>query len=394
MSETAATLRAKSRDFVVVSTAQFSLAFALNFMFVFLPFYIHTVSPLDGPTTLRWTGLIVGAAPAMATFGSAFWGRLTDRFSPKALFERGMLSHAILVTLMGFTTDLRLLFAIRIVQGFFGGISTIGLIIVTAVSTEDELPRRMGVYQSALTLGQIFAPPLGAMAAAAFGFRGAFLTSGLMLFGVCLFCQLALGRIPPQPKRSRAEAIPRRQIWLAWFVCLVGTMHIIFLPSVLPTILRGFEVPEPQRLVTAGTIVFAYGMAAAAGSYGFSRLAGRISAARLVLLTALGASICQVLLHLGTGTVTFTLIRMVQTGCAAGIFPVILAQIAARSESKTIGFINTARFAGNALGPVAATFILAHSDLLTLYLMLGVGLALAAIGNHLGVDASQERARA
>jgi predicted MFS family arabinose efflux permease len=170
-------------------------------------------------------------------------------------------------------------------------------------------------------------------------------------------------------------------------------MHIIFLPSVLPTILRGFEVPEPQRLVTAGTIVFAYGMAAAAGSYGFSRLAGRISAARLVLLTALGASICQVLLHLGTGTVTFTLIRMVQTGCAAGIFPVILAQIAARSESKTIGFINAARFAGNALGPVAATFILAHSDLLTLYLMLGLGLALAAIGNHLGADAPEERAK-
>jgi MFS family permease len=137
-------------------------------------------------------------------------------------------------------------------------------------------------------------------------------------------------------------------------------MHIIFLPSVLPTILRGFEVPESQGLVTAGYIVFAYGIAAVAGSYGFSRLAGRFSAARLVLATALGASICQVLLHFGMDTVTFTLIRMVQTGCAAGIFPLILAQIATRAEGKTIGFINTARFAGNALGPVAATFILAY----------------------------------
>ena len=392
MPEATATPQVKRRDFVVVSTTQFFLAFALNFMLVFLPFYVHRISTLEEAATLRWIGLIMGAAPAMATFGSAFWGRLTDRFSPKGLFERGMLSHAILVILMGFTTDLRVLFAIRVVQGFFGGISTIGLIIVAASSTEDELAQRMGVYQSALTLGQIFAPPLGAMAAAAFGFRGAFLASGLMLFVVCLFCQLALSRIPPRPKPSVAEAIPRRQIWLAWLVSLVGTMHIIFLPSVLPTILRGFGVPEPRGLVTAGTIVFAYGIAAVAGSYGFSRLAGRIPAARLVLATALGASICQVVLYFGMGTVTFTLIRMLQTGCAAGIFPLILAQIATRSEGKTIGFINTARFAGNALGPVAATFILAHSDLFTLYLVLGLGLALAAVGNHLASGTPPERA--
>ena len=384
MPEPSETREAKRRDFVVVSTTQFFLAFALNFILVFLPFYVHGISTLEEAATLRWLGLIMGAAPAMATFGSTFWGRLTDRYSPKGLFERGMLSHAILVTLMAFTTDLRLLFAIRVVQGFLGGISTIGLIIVAAISTEDELARRMGIYQSALTLGQIFAPPLGAMAAAAFGFRGAFLTSGFMLFVVCLFCQLTLSRIPLRPNASATAQIPRRQIWLAWLVSLLGTMHIIFLPSVLPTILRGFDVAGSQELVTAGTIVFAYGIAAAAGSYGFSRLAGKIPAARLVLATALGASICQLLLYFGTDTLTFTLIRMAQTGCAAGIFPLILAQIATRSEGKTIGFINTSRFAGNALGPVTATFILAHSDLLTLYLVLGVGLALASIGHRLG----------
>src|SRR3972149_2979205 len=80
----------KGRDIAVVTAAQFSLAFALNFMFVFLPFYVQAISPLDEAATLRWTGLIVGAASAMATFGSAFWGNLTDRFSPKThpFFQR------------------------------------------------------------------------------------------------------------------------------------------------------------------------------------------------------------------------------------------------------------------------------------------------------------------
>ena len=373
-----------SRDFLAVTTAQFAMAFALNFMFVFLPFYIRAVSDLDEAATLRWTGLILGAAAATATFGSAFWGSLSDRFSPKGLFERGLVSHVVIVTLMAFTADVRLLFVIRLVQGFLGGISTIGLIIVAATSDEEQRPRRMGAYQSALTLGQIFGPPLGGLGAELLGFRGAFLTSAGMLLCVWIFIHLTLTRIPPRPQRAEGETVSRRHLLLAWVISLVATMHIVFLPSILPAILRDFGVPEPRRLVSAGTIVFAYGVASAAGSYGFSRMAGRLAASRLVLIAALGSSACQVLLYFGPDVVTFTLIRMAQTACAAGVFPLVLAQVAARGGGRTIGFINTARFAGMALGPVAATFILAHADLLTLYVILGMGLALAAAVNHVG----------
>jgi MFS family permease len=167
-------------------------------------------------------------------------------------------------------------------------------------------------------------------------------------------------------------------------VAFVGTIHIVFLPSILPTILQDFHVSEPQQLVTAGLIVFAYGASATAGSYGFSRLAARIPVQRLVLACGLGAAAFQILLILGVGPVTFTLIRMVQSALAAGIFPLILVQVASRSHGGTIGFINAARFAGNAAGPVAATFILANSNLLSLYLVLGMALAAVAACHHLG----------
>lgn len=371
------------RDFLAVATAQFAMAFALNFMFVFLPFYIRAVSDLDEAATLRWTGLILGAAAATATFGSAFWGSLSDRFSPKALFERGLASHVVLVAAMAFATDVRLLFAIRLVQGFLGGISTIGLIIVAAISDEAQRARRLGSYQSALTLGQIFGPPLGALGADLLGYRGAFLASAAMLCCVLAFSHLALTRIPPQPRRPDDRAASKRHLLLAWIISLVATMHIVFLPSILPALLRDFDIPETRRLVSAGTIVFAYGVASAAGSYGFSRLAGRVAASRLVLIAAMGASSCQVLLFWGADVATFTLIRMLQTACAAGIFPLVLAQVAAHGRGRIIGFINTARFAGMALGPVAATFILAHAGLFALYAVLGATLALAATGEYL-----------
>ena len=47
----------------------------------------------------------------------------------------------------------------------------------------------------------------------------------------------------------------------------------------------------------------------------------------------------------------------------------------------------SSRFAGNAAGPIIATFILANSNLLSLYLALGAGLAAVAAGYHLGAKA-------
>jgi hypothetical protein len=68
--------------------------------------------------------------------------------------------------------------------------------------------------------------------------------------------------------------------------------------------------------------------------------------------------------------------------------PVILSLVAARSHGATIGLINTSRFAGNAPGPIIATFLLAHPGLLTLCFVLGAGSAAVAAGHYAAASAS------
>ena len=242
--------REGGRDFLAVSTAQFSIAFALNFMFVFLPFYIRSVSPMDEAATLRWTGLILGAASATATFGSAFWGGLSDRYSPKALFERGLISHAILVVLMAFTTDVRFLLAIRIVQGFLGGISTIGLIIVSAVSVGGTVAPPPGNVSIGPDAGADLRPAPGGGGRGAVGVpRGVPCLGGHPLRHLSLLASRPDAHSAP-PANAGGDAVPRRQVLAAWGVSLVATMHIVFLPSILPAILRGFRdsrAPAPRH---------------------------------------------------------------------------------------------------------------------------------------------------
>ena len=153
------------RNVFFISLSQFGMAFSFNFVIVFIPFFIQKASPYPSHETLVWVGLIMGAPSFAAAFMSTFWGSLTSRFSPKTLFLRGLLSHAVLILLMGYVSSLPLLFAIRLVQGIFGGISTVGLILVTASSSHDWVSRDIGFFQNSMTLGQLIGPPVGAIAA-------------------------------------------------------------------------------------------------------------------------------------------------------------------------------------------------------------------------------------
>lgn len=358
---------ASPRDIKVVVAAQFGLAFSLNFMLIFLPFYIHSISPLSPAATLRWIGLIVGAASAASIVGSPFWASLTSRFSPKLLFERCLISHAILVSFMAFTTSLPVFLLLRILQGFLGGLSTIGLIIISAISPRQNLEKDVGLFQAALTLGQITGPPVGAFSAALLGYRSAFLITSFTVGLVFLFSILTLAPLPPQKVRRDVPTLSKGSLITGWFVCLTATIQIVFLPSVLPEILKGMDMTGERALKAAGLIVLTYGLASVAGSYGLPRISSQTGSFKLILRLGLGASILQALLFLGTNVLSFTIIRALQTGLVSAVLPLIIVQAAIGGRGTTIGFLNTSRFAGNALGPIMATFILANGSLLVLY---------------------------
>jgi hypothetical protein len=59
---------------------------------------------------------------------------------------------------------------------------------------------------------------------------------------------------------------------------------------------------------------------------------------------------------------------MIQTGFIAAVFPLTISIFARDVGGGMIGFLNSARFFGNALGPLMATSLLAYSNLLTLYI--------------------------
>lgn len=355
------------RDARVVAFAQFVAAFSWNFVYVFLPFYILRISPHDRETTLLWTGLILGVTGVSSSLFAPLWGGMASRLSPKLLYELGILIQVGLFACFALTTSLPVFFLLRMAIGMVGGTSTMGLILVSAVSGHERITSNVGIFQSAMTLGQIIGPFVGAFSADLLGLGPTFLLgSGVLLIA---FFAVRLGvpwveRLSPRPPEVR---ITRRRFVAGWLVCFTATLQLVFLPSVLPEILRDLGVAEAGAVRVAGGVVFAYGLAAAVGAVLVSRGAGRFGRRRTVLVAGSLASCLQVSLWLPGSVGLFTAVRILQTGLIAGVIPVVFAQVTEGAPGARIGLINTSRFSGNAAGPLLATFYFAHLSPLLLY---------------------------
>jgi len=360
----------------VVVLSQFMTAFSWTYVYVFLPFYIQQVSPYDRATTLLWIGWILGITGAASTVFAPIWGAMSARVSPKRLYEAGMLLQTVLMGAMGFTESLPAFLVLRLLIGCVGGLSTTALIIVSATSAGERLTANVGLFQTALTSGQIAGPIAGAISADLLGYRATFVVGALFIFLAFLNVHFGLRPLPRFRPEAERRAPSARGLVSGWLVCFAATVQIVFLPSVLPEVLAAFGVAQTRAVRVAGAIVFAYGLAAALGALGLSRLAGFLGSRRAILVAVLGGSTLQALLGAGDSVLQFGLIRTLQVGLIAGVVPIVFADVAQRARGAAIGFMNTSRFVANAVGPLVATATFAHASPLTFY----VGASLLTVG--------------
>ena len=353
-----------------IAVSQFGMAFSFHCIMAFMPFYIIKISTYGPTETMIWIGLIMGASNVVASFVAPIWGGLTSRFRPKFLFERGMLCNGVLILLLGFTDNLYLLLGLRILQGALGGVSTIGLILISSLSSEERIHKDFSLFQNAITAGQLAGPPIGAYAAFLLGYRAPFVFAFMIVTVFILFCHRNVSDIPLQKKRSDSSATLKKGILFGWGLSFVATLHLTFLPSVLPNILAGFKETGDVALRSAGFIIMSYTGTAIVGNYFLSRFASKMGVKKVITLACLSAAFFQVLLVLSKGVLSFMAIRMIQMFFVASIIPLMFSVFARDVGGKTMGFLNSARFVGSAVAPLIATSVLAYSNLLTLYTLI------------------------
>ena len=126
-----------------------------------------------------------------------------------------------------------------------------------------------------------------------------------------------------------------------------------------------------MAIKSAGLVVMLYTATAMAGTFLLCRLVGRVTSHRLIITAGILGTVFQFLLSVSPGVTSFVGVRMLQTAMIAAVMPLVFSSFASDLDGRVIGFLNSSRFAGNALGPMMATSVLALSSLNWLYLSVG-----------------------
>ncbi len=180
-----ATGNAKSRSpLVVVFLTVFIDLLGFGIIIPLLPVY----SKAYGATEPQ-LGLLFGSFSLMQLVFSSMWGRMSDRIGRRPVLLGGLVGTAASYALFAVSNSLPLLFASRVLAGFFGANVSTAQAYIADVTTPENRARGMGLIGAAFGLGFTVGPLVGgelskvwmplpglvaaalSLAAAAFGWR-------------------------------------------------------------------------------------------------------------------------------------------------------------------------------------------------------------------------------
>ncbi len=251
-------------------------------------------------------GLLFASFSAMQLVFAPFWGRLSDRIGRRPVLIGGLVVTAFSYLLFGLATNMVMLFAARMLAGFFGANVATAQAYVADVTEPRDRAKGMGMIGAAFGLGFTFGPLIGGEMVGVSMMAPGFVAAGLSATAAVVgFLRL------PEPPRHRGTAT-RIFSFDTLLVALreprIGTLHLLYFLGILA--FSGFEsmfvrfglakfphifgVPEAISEATmdqilgaapiAGRYMFAIGLIAAVIQGGLiRRLVPRFGETRLIV---------------------------------------------------------------------------------------------------------------
>lgn len=372
-----------------------------------LPFYIERMALTEGASASLATthvGILTGIFALMQFFFAPLWGKWSDRIGRRPLFLTGLGGYAISMILFGIGTNLEMLYGARILGGMFSAaIFPAATAYVTDVTSPKDRGRGMAWLGSAVSLGVVVGPALGAFLSRINGhltyrfaqfhidsFSMPFFATALLSFLTLLAALWWLPESLEPPcvelpeKQAPAESPAQLRSGWRFVKDLPGQFLLLaFITQFALALFEGTFALHAQKIIGYGPaqmgIIFAVCglvMAIAQGAV-VSWLIEKAGENKLLpagfTLMALGLAM---LMTAKAMLLILVYVALFAFGVAL-ITPALAALVSKRSGDKpgmALGFLNAANSLGQAGGPAAAGLLLAwhiHLPYLLAALLLG-----------------------
>jgi DHA1 family multidrug resistance protein-like MFS transporter len=361
--------RFNPRQNVLAAAAANGIGFAgFTLVMPFLPLYIRQLGVSDVADIAWWTGLTLGATPAVTAISAPLWGRVGDRYGSKVLVMRSLGAFVLTKAAMGLVTTPWQLFALRALLGVFAGYGALTTSMAAESVPRERMADAIGTVQVAQRLGPAVGPVIGGALAPLVGLRATFFIAAAFY----LVAVLLIAAVYREPRSRQARTATRGFREVVRQLAATRGFRIVFIVILgLQLVDRSFGPILPlyvERLVPAGQVPFVSGVLfsvaavfAALGHRLAAPLLARWSPRLLIVLSALATAAGLLVLILVPSIAAFA-VALAIAGAAIGVgmtaaFTSGGALLPADAHATGFGLMMTASLIGLAASPIIAGVI-------------------------------------
>ncbi len=169
------------RTLYVIWFTQFIAVGGFSFIMPFIPYYVQELGITGVKEVALWSGVVTSAQAVSMAIMAPIWGALADRYGRKLMLLRACYAGAIVMTLMGFVTNVQQLVVLRFIQGLLTGTVAASTALAAGVVPKERSGMALGSLQMAFFLGVSLGPLLGGLSGDTVGYRPSFWVTGSLL---------------------------------------------------------------------------------------------------------------------------------------------------------------------------------------------------------------------
>jgi DHA1 family multidrug resistance protein-like MFS transporter len=364
------------RNLFVCFAGSFSTLVAMTLLLPFLPLYVEQLGAVGHAAIVQWSGIAFGATFFAAALVAPLWGRLGDRYGRKVMLVRASFGMAICMSLTGMVQTVWQLVLLRLLIGFAGGYSSGSTILVAMQTPKERSGWALGVLSTGALAGNLVGPLVGGFLPTWVGIRGTFFVGGAIIAVAALLTILVVredfDRTTDVKKGSDAGAASPSTMNRAVILVLLLTAMMVLLANmsiepIITVYIGQLGVPDDHVARMAGIVMAASAFGSMLTAPRLGALADRIGTPKVIIGCLVATGVMLVPQAFVTEWWHLAILRGLMGMTLAGLLPSIAKEVrhavSDHNSGKTLGYLQSAQFSGQVIGPLIGGQIGAHVSL-------------------------------
>lgn len=382
----------RKRNLIIMWCANFLMGISLTMIIPFLSLMVAAMGEYTEAQVQRWSGLVFGVTFVTAFLFSPIWGRLGDKHGRKIILIIFACGFSLCLFIMGLADTVYLLFFARLFMGLFTGFIPMAQALISTQTPKAIAGRVLGTLQTGNVSGMLFGPLIGGLLADHVGFTYTFFITSIATLLAAILVMVGIEEVRVEPeseKDSRPYSVKEVLKFIVTSPVLFSVMFITLLVQVAHFAIQPLLALYVEDIHGLENLAFFTGLAFSAAGLGnllfarqWGKLGDRFGHDKILIFLLLAAAVVYLPQAFVTSIWQLVILRFLLGIILGGIIPAQTAyirQVAPLSiQGEVLGYKQSFRFAGNALGPMVGGLIGAQFSFTSLFYFTSALLAISA----------------